>query len=1120
VVPSCAFLINKITLVTVAILICITSSETYCSSGHDAENILAKARLFDLPQQADSSLHYLNIAYTLFQQSGDRIGVLTSLRERAEIYHKIGRYTESLDDFEKIHQQSFEWFGTDNDWYITGLTGMGKTLRQLGHYQKAVTHLTDALRLLTADTTSNLAALVGIYHELGSSYNQLGEYETALVKFEKALSLQLSASDETDPDIARTYESIGSLYRNTGQLTKALDYNEKALRIRELHLPPRHPELSSSYLNLGVVHFELGNYAGSVHYYEKSLEIGLEHHGPDHPDLARIYNNLANSYNRLGKDDESIRFHQKAIEIRINTIGENHMLVAGSYNNMADVYRQKRDYELALQYFKRAVTIARSVLGDDHPITGALLNNLGLTYEEMEEYDEALGHYRDAVNISLHTLDEVHPNIAVFYNNIGNVYRRLGKYNESLDYHQRALSIRENLFPSNHPDIAQSFYNFGMIYQHIADYDRALEYMHRSLEIRKEVLGLHNQITAATYYDIGLIYSDRGDYYSSLKNYQYAIQCLSPTFSDSSYFANPTIDNTIYDARLVDMLISKSESFQRLYTVNGNPKYLNSSFETIELASDLIDKVRRGYGSDQSKLLLAERSYQLYENAIKLSLALHELTGDSTFLHEAFLFAEKARASVLWESVMHVHALEYAGIPDSLLVIEQSLRSELSFYELQLHRTDDSDPFADQYRKTFLALRSEYDSLMQKLKSEHPDFYELRYHISSFGAEEVQSLLDEEVAFVQYFLGEDEIYIFTVTNNSLSAYRGDKTEGIKDSAQKLNRSIRRFDKDGYRISARNLYTSLVEPILPDIAGKERLIIIPDGILHYIPFDALLVSDPEHTALLSELDYFLRHYEITYHYSARLFSHSINKIREKKAPYHFAGFAPVEFESGANEYILADKSPEDLHTLTPEDYVRSFDTNGSWFASLPYSRDEIEYIISLFDTHNFSASSFLQKQATVENFKEHAKKYSIVHIASHAFISERNPHLSGIVFADHDTDSEAGISFLLSGELYSLQLNADLVVLSSCESGLGEVIRGEGLMAMTRGFIYAGASNLAVSLWKVYDLYTKELMSRFYAQYLSGDTYGSALRNAKLHMIRDEDTAFPQFWSGFILIGKN
>jgi CHAT domain-containing protein/Tfp pilus assembly protein PilF len=1120
VVPSYGHLINKIALVTVAILTCITSFETYCSSGHDAEKILARARSFDLPQQADSSLHYLNIAYTLFQQSGDRVGVLTSLGERAEIYNKTGRYTESLDDFEKLYQKAFEWFGTDNEWYMSGLTGMGKSLRQLGQYPKAVMYLTDALRLLTADTTSSITALVGIYHELGDSYSQLSEYETALEKFEKALSLQLSASDDTGPDIARTFESIGSLYRNTGKLAKALDYNEKALRIREEHLPPTHPDLSSSYLNLGVVHFELGNYAGSVHYYDKSLAIGLEHYGPDHPDLARIYNNLANSYNRLGKDDESIRFHRKAIEIRINTLGENHMLVAGSYNNMADVYRQKRDYELALQYFKRAVAIARSVLGVDHPLTGALLNNLGLTYEEMEDYDEALGYYKDAVNISLHTLDEMHPNIAVFYNNIGNVYRRLGKYNESLEYHQRTLKIRENVFPSNHPDIAQSFYNFGMIYQHIADYDRALEYMHRSLEIRKEVLGLHNQITAATYYDIGLIYSDMGDYYSSLRNYQFAIQCLSPVFSDSSYFSNPTIDDTIYDARLVDMLISKSESFRRLYTLDGNPKYLNSSFETISLASDLIDKVRHGYGSDRSKLLLAQRSNQLYDYAIKISLALHELTGDSSFLHEAFLFAEKARASVLWESVIHVHALEYAGIPDSLLVIEQNLRSELNFYELQLHRTDDSDPFADQYRKTFLALRSKYDILMQKLKSENPDFYELRYRISSFGAEEVQSLLDQESAFIQYFLGEDEIYIFAITYNSCSVYRGDKTEEINDSARQLNRSLRRFDKEGYRISARNLFTSLVEPILPDIAGKESLIIIPDGILHYIPFDALLASDPEPAAPFSELDYVLRHYAITYHYSARLFSHNIKKTPEMETPYYFAGFAPVEFESGANEYILADTFPLDPPMLTRDDYLLPFDTNGSWFASLPYSRDEIEYIISLFDMYNLPASSFLKDQATVDNFKEHAQKYSIVHIASHAFVSERNPHLSGIVFVNHNIDSEAGISFLLSGELYSLQLNADLVVLSGCESGFGELIRGEGLMAMTRGFIYAGASNLVVSLWKVYDLYTKELMSRFYAHYLSGDTYSRALRNAKLHMIRNEDTAFPQFWSGFILIGKN
>ena len=1088
----------------------------------DADDLLDRAESLQLPEQADSALSYLDRACTLLKNAHDRSGYLSCIKKRGHVYDKSGRYAESKDEYFYLLQKAGEWFGKNHQWYTTGLTRLGNTKRKLGEYEISLSYLFEALEIRKEHYSNSDSIFASINYEIGHTLKEQGNYQEALTYFTGALELRRSLFGDDHPDVAHSYESIGTTYIDIGKYDDALRYNQKALTIRENILPSGHYDLSLSYLNTGVIFNELGNYTRAVSLYKKALEIRLNHLGELHPDLAQVYNNLANSYNRLGRDDESIKFHHKGIKIRKHLLGEDHLQVAVSYNNMADVYRQRRDYELATHYFKRALAIAHSVLGEDHWYIGAFLNNLGLTYEEMNEYQTAIEHYKEAVEVTSRSLDEVHPNNAIFYNNIGNVYRRQNEYRTSLEYHRRALAIRTKLFGSHHPDIAQSYYNFGLNYQQLQEYDLALDYLNRSLDIRIEALGRHNQLTAATYYDIGLVYRDMGDYYHALEYYHYAIQCLAPTFTDTSYFANPPLDDVIYEARLVDMLIAKGKILHLLYERENNDEYLTNSFETMTLASELVDMIRRGYGSDRSKLLLASRSYHLYENAIDVSLALHEVTGDEKFVQEAFTFAERARASVLWESVMDVHALSFAGIPDTLVSLEENLRSELAYYELQLQKTSEHDPFSDRYRKSYLSLRSEYNALMETIESEYPDFYDLRYNTTVFGPQIVQPLLDDNTAFIQYFLGDDTGYAFVVTSNSVSVYTTGEIPSIRESAHRFNTSLRRFDNAGYITHAHTLYEYLIEPIAPAITGKEKLVIIPDGILHHVPFEALLASAPAGSGtelLFSELDYLLKRFEIVYHYSARLFAHSVEHTQQRDGGHTFAGFAPVDFDTREGEFASVTDGEQRTNVVAFDEDIRDAAIDRNWFASLPHSRNEIEDIKTLFHAREQPAEGFTDRHATVAAFKQYARDYSIVHIASHAFINENNPRLSGIVFAHNgkNTDTDPGV--LYQGEIFTLNLRADLVVLSSCESGLGELVRGEGLMAMTRGLMYAGTSNIIVSLWKVYDRHTKELMTDFYSHLLNGNTYSSSLRQAKLGMLTDETTAFPQFWSSFIQIGR-
>jgi CHAT domain-containing protein len=261
---------------------------------------------------------------------------------------------------------------------------------------------------------------------------------------------------------------------------------------------------------------------------------------------------------------------------------------------------------------------------------------------------------------------------------------------------------------------------------------------------------------------------------------------------------------------------------------------------------------------------------------------------------------------------------------------------------------------------------------------------------------------------------------------------------------------------------------------------------------------------------SELPYLINSYNISYQSSIIFLQYEINK---SETQYNFAGFAPV----------FADEVSETNKSTNKETVVfqlkRAVEINDKTYSELPESKNEVEGILNLFIEKNFTGNNFISTDAKEEIVKLGLMKdYRFLHIATHGFINEEKPKLSGIIFTDkNNPPAEDGI--LYSSEIYNLSLNADLVVLSACESGLGKIVKGEGLIGLTRGFIYSGAKNVLVSLWQVADKSTSELMIEFYKNILDGKNYSSSLREAKLKLIKDGIYSYPLEWSPFVLIGR-
>ncbi|MBL4716269.1 MAG: CHAT domain-containing protein [Bacteroidia bacterium] len=559
-----------------------------------------------------------------------------------------------------------------------------------------------------------------------------------------------------------------------------------------------------------------------------------------------------------------------------------------------------------------------------------------------------------------------------------------------------------------------------------------------------------------------------------------------------------------------DKKAEEQQENKPMFDENDPLRDLKMSLATFQLASDLIDIMRHGYKSEGSKLFLGERAKEIYEKSIRVALKLHEITKDQKYAEDAFTFAEKSKVSVLLDALRESDAKQFAGISDSLLEFEKDIKIDLAFYDKSLAEEQQKGKEADSAKialwsdKVFV-LKQKYESLVQFLEKEYKDYYNLKYESSTITIKEIQDgILDEKTAMIEYFVGDSNIYIFTIGKTSFDVVTVKREDYFKDQVEKMRDAIismknsKTSDKySRYTDLAYILFETLVTPALKPVASAEKLIIVPDGLLGYLPFGALLTSEVGKTAKeFTDLDYFIKKYSIVYSYSSTLMHDNLNR-KSIEAPNDFIAYAPIDFQGISTDRLRG--------------------VEGT-ISSLPSSESEVTSILALFKKKS-NSKVYIKGEATEQTVKtDEIGTYKYIHFATHGFVNEERPKLSGILFAD-DTTKSAEDGILFSGEGYNLNLSADLVVLSACQTGLGKVQKGEGIIGLTRGFLFSGASNLLVSLWRVADESTSKLMVDFYKHMLKLNSKSGALTETKRGMIANAKYAAPYYWAPFILIGQ-
>jgi CHAT domain-containing protein/Tfp pilus assembly protein PilF len=1005
---------------------------------------------------------------------------------------------------------------------------------QSSHFAQNDT-LHQALNYSLSDTLRGIE-----YFKTGKEYLGKAKYDSSIIAYQEAEKIYgelLKQNDNYNLWLkyiqAKNYIGYNLCYLS--KYDNALDYLTEARNLCFEHLGEESLTTGQIYQSNGIYYDFTGDLSKSLEMFQKALEVRIKLLGENHSDVADTYNSIGIVYSKRSNIDKALEYFLKSLEIKKKIYGEEHSHTAASYNNIGINYYDRGDYGTALEYYHKALAIRLKVIGEQHHLTASSYNNIGNVYYNINEFDEANENHLKALSIRKNLLGEKHDLVATSYNNLGLVAWKKKELDKALIYFNLALDIRLEKFNQNHPSIAQSYMNIGLVYFDKNDFTEAMNCYEKALDIWANLGETKLSEISKIYQNIAELYFNENKYDSSLIATQKSLIASVFDFNDENIVVNPGLNSIVSEIQLLNSLKIKAKNYFAMSSLKGltkedQIKKLNNSLAVTELADTLIDKMITGFKSEESKFFLGDKVSSVYELAIETILQLYELTKDKRYKEKVFYFIEKSKAIVLRQGMLESKAKHFTNIPAELLEQEKSLKDDLLFYntqlqsELQKKSNQDSLKLYDYQSKVF-DLKNDYEKLIGDIEVNYPAYFNLKYKSELKTVFEIQKSIAGNSSVIDYFVGDRSIYILLISNVDFEIIRVNKPENFNELVKEFYTSILKSQTESYIKYANKISEIILYPVLNKLSNTENLVIIPHDILFKVPFEALFVKQsPVSNKNYSSLAYLIKKFNISYHYSVNLFAddRNENKINTDSESYkkNFIGFAPVFPKDNLFGYTITNKS--NILLASNEEVIRSVSVDGKTFDELKYSEWEVNSIVDLFNSDNSTKvnTAYFYDNAKEDSFKVNAKDYKIVHIASHSFMNEDQPDISGVVFAQPTDSNFTNDGILYSAETYNLDLSADLVVLSCCESGLGKLFKSEGMIALTRGFLYSGTSNILFSLWKIPDKHTSELMVEFYRQMINGKSYSESLKKAKLKLIKNQVTARPRSWAGFLLIGSD
>ncbi|WP_242072155.1 CHAT domain-containing protein [Nostoc sp. FACHB-110] len=1098
---------------------------------YEATTLLAIGTLYYTQNDNQKALAYFQQGLTIRREQKDRFGEAVMLNSIANAYANLGQPQNAL----SFYNQALPLFQAEKKpYFITNaLIGIGGVYFNSGQTQKALEAYNQALVIQREQ--KNLDGQAHTLQVIGIAYTNLGETQKALASFQQALEIQKTRKDVSGQ--ADALNTIGVVYFSIGDEKNALLNLNQALKLQQ----QIQGNLSGADLafNLSKQAAILTAIAGAysfnepqtaLNYYNQARSL-LQKAGSPNAE-AEVLGQVALVYDRLGEKQKALDVLNQALTLQRSTKNQNRE--AFTLDTIGGIYASLGDYQKAINFYNQALDIERKV--NDVSGEGDTLKHIALVYSLLGDHKLSIETYNQALEKFKSTGDR--DQLAQTLDNIGSEYRALADYPRALDYYNQAQQARRE--QGNIIGEVSAISGKVRVYEALKDYPKALDAANQILTLAKQKQ--NNFAETSAYAFLGRVYLASGDYQKALDLSQKAAtgwQKLAQKVAQANVIGNiartynalkqPQQALATYnqELKLRQSIGDRTGAADTLYYIaqterdRGN---LNAALTQIENTINIVEDIRTNVTSQDLRTSYFASVQKYYQFYIDLLMQLHQKQPSKGYNAQALQVSERARARSLLDLLTEANADIRQGVNPQLLQTERNLQQQLDAREkfrIQLLSSNYSDSQIQNLSKQTEELLKQYEQIQAKIRATSPRYAALTQPEPLSLQQIQQQVLDNDTLLLEYSLGEERSYLWVVSKNSITSYQLPKRTDIEKAVQEFRNTLtapsQRTSTTKIAKPAAVLSQMILAPAAQQL-GKKRLIVVGDGALQYVPISALAIpNNQNYQPLITE-------HEIISLPSASTLALLRQEFKNRpKAPKTIAVLADPVF-SRDDERLQGQRSNRlsiipDLDTFDQKQLARSAREADISFERLRFTRKEAEQILALVPSQERKQALDFSASRDIATSPE-LGKYQIVHFATHGILNSTNPELSGVVLSLFDNQGIPQNGFLRLHDIFNLSLPAELVVLSACETGLGEEVKGEGLVGLTRGFMYAGSPRVVVSLWSVDDEATAELMKKFYTNMLQKNLKpAAALRAAQIEMSRQQNYAAPYYWAAFTLQGE-
>ena len=915
---------------------------------------------------------------------------------------------------------------------------------------------------------------------------------------------------EGDPASYPAHEALVDAYEAAGQVPDGIAYLEERLQGQ-----PDNPRL---HFALGLICQRAQQYARALPAFRRAAELA--------PEFPLAQREIAYTLFKLDRLDEARRELESRLEVNASDALAHYAL--GFVHNfrkdpsraldhlqralaldpgLLDAYRYASQIHLASGEFQAAVRLSQELLaraGSDPMSRATALNTLGNASVRLANYTQAIAYYEDALAVQRELGNQQGQWSTL--NGLGVICENVGQSEKALDYYNQALRLVQA--PRDARWKATTLHNIGVSYALQRQLATARRHLFPALKIREALNRRGDQ--AYTLTEIGASYARQGDFAAGLRHLSQAAALAAGT--EDAYLrvvveialgesherlggnaeAATHYAQALQAAQRIHHRESEWRAERGLGALRLREGRLEEARQHYARAIETIEGIRQQVQEDAARTVFLQRKMTAYEGMVEILHRLHQAAPDAGHDRQALAYAQRAKARAFLDLLAEARAEVRQGMTAEQFEEEQEILRAIARVQRSLLQGSPAEAERRRLEGELRAAEGRLDAFRDELRRRNPEYAALRYPELE-PIERLQSELDGETRLVEFMIAGERSFAWLLSRDHVEMVALPGRQALEAAVGRYRRLIReppvRPEAAAEGTSqGRALYRLLLAPFAARLDGAKRLVIVPDGVLHYVPFESLVAS-----VRAGRPRYLLETHDVTYAPSASV-------------------LARLGRDSGAARLALLAYGAPDLGGTSVKAATR-----GGTFGPLSHARQEVLSIARLFPAERRKIQ--LGRGASESAFKkEDLAQFRILHLATHGLIDDRAPGRSGLLLAPGD-GAEDGL--LQGTEILNLKLDADLVVLSSCGSGLGKLVGGEGLVGLSRAFFYAGTRSLVVSLWNVDDASTAEVMKAFYRRLSQGRGRAEALREAKRDLLRSDRPLYhhPYYWAPLVLVGR-